>query len=386
MGTVRKRADNGVWFIDYVDASGRRMREKIGAGKANEKLARQILAQREAEATLGHHRVSSGQTPRFGEYADEWLRRKARDLRLKTLESYQGTVDVHLRPVFGEMRLGAITRRDVEAYLTAKRETGTRRGKKGKRAPLSITTINYGLSVLKFILGDALEQGVLTENPVGAVRRLRSPNHDDRDTMHVLEPAEIAQLLDVAEEPYRGLYRLAVYSGMRRGELLALRWSDLDLRKGTVHVQRTRGRVKEGEFYRIVEGPVKTRASRRTIDVSQPVLLALQTSDFEDDYVFRNRDGGPLDPDNVDRSFARHLTLAELPTVRFHDLRHTHASLLIAAGVHPKAIQARLGHTSITTTLNTYGHLMPSAFQGVAEKLDALVEAKRKEEMAKAGR
>ena len=370
MGNVRYRADRGIWFIDYVAADGRRMREAIGPGEENRRLARRILAQREAEAILGQHRVLPGQTPRFGEFADGWLRRKARDLRLKTLESYQATVDVHLQPVFGEMRLGAITRRDVEAFLTAKRENGTRRGKQKKRVPLSVTTINYGLSVLKFVLKDAVDQGVLGQNPAAAVKPLRSPDHDDRDTMRILQPAEIVNLLQAADGPYRSLYQLAVHSGMRRGELVALRWSDIDLRLGVVHVRRTRGRVKDGDEYLVVEGPVKTRASRRTIDISRPVLLALPASDVDGDYVFRNREGGPLDPDNVDRSFARYLTLAELPMVRFHDLRHTHASLLIAAGVHPKAIQARLGHTSITTTLNTYGHLMPNAFQGVGEKLD----------------
>jgi integrase len=374
MGTVRQRHDTKEWFVDYIDATGRRVRQKIGAGTENRRLARKILAQAEAEAIMGIHRIAAGQTPRFGEHADDWLRRKTRDLRLKTLESYTSTVDTHLRPVFGEMRLGVIARRDVESYLTMKRETGTRRSKKGKpRVPLSVTTINYGLSVLKFILGDAVKQSVLTENPATAVKPLRSPDHDDRDTMQVLTPKEIARLLDVADEPYRSLYRLAVYSGMRRGEICALRWSDVDLHKNVVHVRRTRGRVKDGDGYRVMEGPVKTRASRRTIDVSRPVLLALPGSDVEGDYVFRNRDGGPLDPDNLDRAFKRHLTAAGLPSVRLHDLRHTHASLLIAAGVHPKAIQARLGHTSITTTLNTYGHLMPSAFQGVGEKLDGLL-------------
>ena len=90
--------------------------------------------------------------------------------------------------------------------------------------------------------------------------------------------------------------------------------------------------------------------------------------------MFRSQAGGPIDPDNVDRAFKRHLTLAELPEIRFHDLRHTHASLLIAAGVHPKAMQARLGHASITTTLNTYGHLMPSMFQDVGVKLEEFLK------------
>jgi len=148
----------------------------------------------------------------------------------------------------------------------------------------------------------------------------------------------------------------------------------VDLHNGRVHVRRTRGRVKDGEIYCLEEGTLKTRASLRSIDVPRPVLLDLPGSDVEGDYIFRNRDGGPLHPDNIDRTFTRHLTLAGLPIIRFHDLRHTHASLRVAANVHPKAIQARLGHTSITTTLNTYGHLMPSAFQGVGDRLDALVQ------------
>ncbi|HLJ58613.1 MAG TPA: site-specific integrase [bacterium] len=371
MGTVRYRADRGAHQIDFVDATGRRVRQLINGG---ERLARRILEQREAEAVLGVHRIAPAQTPRFGDFADDWLRRgRARGLKPKTLESYEGTVNVHLRPRFGESRLGTISRRDVEDFVTALAETGTRRGKKKRRVPLSPTTVNYALHVLKFILKDAVDQGHLTESPAALVRPLRAPDRVDGERLQILRPDEIGRLLDIAQKPFRSLYQLAIYSGMRRGELLALHWSQVDLRNARVHVRRTRGRVKDGDVYRVVEGPLKTAASRRVIDVPRPVLLDLPGSDVEDDYVFRNRDGAPLDPDNVDRTFTRHLTLAGVPMVRFHDLRHTHASLLIAANVHPKAIQARLGHTSITTTLNTYGHLMPSAFQGVGEQLDRLL-------------
>ena len=280
--------------------------------------------------------------------------------------------------MFGGMRLGAVTRRGVEEFLTALRETGTRRGKKGKRVPLSAPTINKALSVLKSILAAAVEQGAMTENPSVAVQPIRVPDRDDRDVTSILKPEEILRLLDAAEEPYRSLYRLAVYSGMRRGEILALRWSDVDLHRGRVHVRRTRGRVKDGEEYRVVDGPVKTRASRRPIDVSRSVLLALPTGDSEGDYVFRNRAGEPIDPDNLVRVFDRHLTLAGLPPIRFHDLRHTHASLLIAADVNVKAIQVRLGHSKISTTLDVYGHLLPSAFQGVCERLDSLIQGTNK--------
>ncbi|HEV8340590.1 MAG TPA: site-specific integrase [bacterium] len=113
------------------------------------------------------------------------------------------------------------------------------------------------------------------------------------------------------------------------------------------------------------------------MDLSPSAVDALRvhpSSDRENDYVFRSRAGGPISPDAIDAAFRRHLALAGLPEIRFHDLRHTHASLLIAAGVHPKAIQARLGHSSITVTMDRYGHLMPSAFAGVGERLDALLE------------
>lgn len=384
MGKVRYRRDRDLWFIDYVAADGRRMRETIGAGKENKRLARKILAQREAEATLGQHHVLPARTPQFDEFARDWVRRiRARGLKPKTLESYEGTVDVHLRPAFGSVRLGAITRRDVEDFVTTLAETGTRRGKAKKRVPLSPTTVNYALHVLKFVLKDAVEQGVLAESPAVRVRALRSSDRADGDRLRFLQPDEIARLLEAAEEPHRTFYRVAVSTGLRRGEVLGLRWGDVDLRKGLLHVRRTRGRVKDGTDYVVREAPLKTGHSKRTIDLSPSLVEALLAfpagDDPEEDHVFRSpQTGGPLDPDNVDRRFKADLTLAGLTEIRFHDLRHTHASLLIAVGVHPKAIQARLGHASITTTLNTYGHLMPSAFQGVGERLDALFRRKGK--------
>jgi len=379
MGRVRYRRDRDLWFIDYIDATGRRVRETIGAGKGAARLARKILGQREAEATLGLHRITPPQTPRFGEFADDWLRRqRTRGLRPATLVSYEGTVNVHLRPVFGEQRLGAITRAAVEGYVTAKRETGTKRGRKGRRTPLSATTVGYSLRILKAILADAVDQGHLAESPAARVKPLRSPE-DGTERLRFLTPTEIGRLLEAAPAPWRTLYEVAVHTGMRRGELLGLRWRDVDLERRLIYVRRSLGRMKDGDVYAIREAPLKTRASRRTIDLSptlvQTLLAFTAGDDPERDYVFRSQAGGPVDPDNLDRAFKRHLTLAGLPEeIRFHDLRHTHASLLIAAGVHPKAIQARLGHTSITTTLNRYGHLMPDAFQGVGERLDALLQ------------
>lgn len=200
-------------------------------------------------------------------------------------------------------------------------------------------------------------------------------------------PDKIRRLLAASREPYTLLYEVAVGTGLRRGELLGLKWGDLDLRKGLLYVRRSRGAVKDGDHNITREAPVKTRHSRRVVDLS-PVLIerlkALRQEHFqrtkvialhatdEPDYVFCSRAGKLYHPNHmVQRAFKRHLKAAGLPEIRFHDLRHTHASLLVHAGVHPKAIQARMGHANIQTTLNTYGHLMPQAFAGVGERLDA---------------
>jgi integrase len=186
--------------------------------------------------------------------------------------------------------------------------------------------------------------------------------------MVVLTPPEIRRLLDAADEPVRMLILCAVLTGMRRGELLGLRWEDVDLEGHRIFVRRALWR---GKFV-----TPKSRRSRRTIDLA-PTLratLARLSSRFQGGLVFCNADGSPIDPDNfAHRDWARVLRRAELRRIRFHDLRHTYASLLIAQGAHPKYIQAQLGHASIQTTLDRYGHLMPDAHAAEARKLDCLV-------------
>lgn len=354
MGSVRFNRQRQAWFIDYVDATGRRMRQTIGAGDENKRLAKRVLSQREAETQLGIHRLPSAKSKRFDEFSEDWLQRTAgRRLAPKTLESYEDMVQHHLLPVFGGTRLGSLTRRDVEIYLARKalerrrvkaRDTNGRIRCDGDGRPVWIEvpfaskTINYALMVLKAILNDAVQLGVLHENPAARVKPLSRPNHED--TLHFLEPDQIARLLDVTEDPrWRTLYVLAIHTGLRRGELLGLRWRDIDTRRGILHVRRQLLRVRDdGNHYTVLESPLKSRYSRRTLDLSPTALDALRAvpagDNSEQDFIFRSQGGGPIDPDNVDRAFKRHLQLAGLPEIRFHDLRHTHASLLIAAG-HP---------------------------------------------------
>src|SRR5437867_4593959 len=205
------------------------------------------------------------------------------------------------------------------------------------------------------------------ENRDGRLFRKDRPQAEDQE-MQILTPPEIRRLLDAADEPVRTLLLCAVLTGMRRGELLGLRWEDIDLEGHRIFVRRALWR---GKFV-----TPKSRRSRRTIDLAPTLRAALARlpSRFQSGLVFCSPDGEPINPDTfAQRDWARALRRAGLRRVRFHDLRHTYASLLIAQGAHPKYIQAQLGHASTQTTLDRYGHLMPDAHAAEAQKLDELV-------------
>jgi len=370
MGSIRKRKWQGEerYFIDYMDATGRRMRQTIGPGEDGKRLAKKVLAQREAEAQLGVHRLPATRTPTFADFAVDWLERaQGRRLAPKTADSYRGFVHLHLIPAFGEMRLGSITRADVEHCLA-------------KQTRLSASTVAEELRLLKAILADAVDHGKLTENVAASVKAPVRP--DRHEEMQILTPETFARLLEVAEEPWRTLYLVAVRTGLRRGELLALKWADLNLSQKFLDVKQSLGRIRDGDRYVVREAPLKTRKSRRRVGLSADVVEALLAhpagDDPDRDYVFRSQAGGPIDPDVVGRAFKRHLTLANLREIRFHDLRHTFASFEIAAGVHPKTLQAELGHASITVTMDRYGHLMPTALGEATALREAFIQGNGK--------
>jgi len=160
----------------------------------------------------------------------------------------------------------------------------------------------------------------------------------------------------------------AVLTGMRQGELFGLQWEDIDFARHQIHVRRS--------LWRGTLGTPKSRRSRRAIDMTQTLEQALQelSTTRRSEFVFCSERGTPLDADNFrHREFPAALRRAALRRIRFHDLRHTYTSLLIAHGAHPRYIQAQLGHASIQTTLDRYGHLMPQLHQAEAQKLDHLV-------------
>ncbi len=204
--------------------------------------------------------------------------------------------------------------------------------------------------------------------------------------MQTLSPEEATRFLDAARETdYYVYFSTLLYTGLRRGELLALRWRNLDLDSGALTVVETAYKLGNGE-YRIKEP--KTAQSRRTVTLPSSLveLFKVYMTDQEllriqlgislnaDDFVFIRPDGSPINPSAVSLAFLRIIKKAGLRGIRVHDLRHTHATLMLKAGVHPKVVSERLGHANIGITLDIYSHVLPGMQEAAAEKFDRIFE------------
>lgn len=297
------------------------------------------------------------------QYLDAWIEEAASQVRPTTLESYKMHMRVYLKPRIGGELLQEITPTMVQAlYGVLQRETG-----------LSASTVRLVAATLRKACADAVDKGYLPANP--ADRRAKLPKVDqDRDgagELQVWTSAELAALLDhVRDDRLYPMWRLAAWTGMRRGELLGLTWRDLDLEAGVLRVQRARVIVTSGD---VRESKPKTAKGRRNVDLDLVTLATLKAWQKRQErereawpgewpthgLLFTLEDGTPLYPAHVSRWFNRHVQAAGVPRIRLHDLRHTHASLLLAAGVPVKVVSERLGHATPGFTLNTYQHLVP---------------------------
>jgi integrase len=300
-----------------------------------------------------------------GAFLHRWLDATRPAVAPSTLDVYETQVRLHLIPHLGGVKLVALGPAHVQALLgTLEREGANPAGR--QRA----------YRVLRQAMTQAVRWGLVMRNPTDAVKRPRAPRNEFR----TLTAEEARTFLAAArEDRFHALYVLAITTGLRQGELLGLRWEDVDLTDGAVHVRRTLLEL-HGKLW---DGEPKTPGARRPVD-----LLAIATDALHAHHarmlaeghphgrIFCDTDGGPVRKSNlVRRSFRPLLRRAQLPRIRFHDLRHTHATLLLQAGVHPKVVQERLGHSDIGLTLNTYTHVVPSMGRAAAVQLNALLVA-----------
>jgi integrase len=235
-------------------------------------------------------------------------------------------------------------------------------------------------------LSKALDYAVKMGLVVRNVARVVKPPRVARVTMNTLSPEEVKRFLDAARETdYYVFFSTLLYTGLRRGELLALRLRNLDLENGKLMVLETAYKLGNGE-YRIKEP--KTPQSRRTVTLSSSLveLLKAYKADQEllriqlgvsldvDDFVFIRPDGSPINPNAVTLAFRRIIKRAGLKDIRIHDLRHTHATLMLNAGIHPKVVSERLGHANISITLDIYSHALPGMQEEAAEKFERVLD------------
>lgn len=308
----------------------------------------------------------------LGAYLDRWLNEAAKPkVRERTHADYASLLARYVRPVLGGRRLRDLTPLDVQALYTSMLERG-----------LSPRTVRYTHAVLSSALKQAVRWGMLARN----VAELVDLPRQERREMRALSPEEAGRFLDAAKGDRWGvLFAFALTTGMRPGEYLALRWADVDLKAGTATVRQALVRTK-GEWR--FEEP-KTAKSRRTVPLPASTSKALALHRVQQaearlragaewcdlGLVFAGEDGQPLDERNlVRRHFKPILQAAGLPgDLRLYDLRHTCATLLLAAGVNPKIVAERLGHASVTITLDTYSHVLPTLQRDATDRLEAIL-------------
>lgn len=367
-GTIYERKD-GRWaagvHMGYLD--GKRVRKwVIGNTRAEvvAKLAPIIKARDES-------RPVPDQRQKVGPFLRSWLDEVARPtLRASTYDSYDDILRLHLIPGLGRVAVAKLAPAEVQAFLNVKSASG-----------LSPRRVQYIHAVLRRALGTAERWGLASRNVAKLVEPPRVPRHEIRP----LTPEQARLLLEAAVgERLHALYVTALATGLRQGELLGLRWGDLDLdARKTLHVRHSLARVK-GKL-ELLEP--KTDRGRRTVVLPEVVITALrahrtrQLMDrlhagsrwMDTGHVFTTTVGTPLDAASVTRSFQQLLDRGGLPRCRFHDLRHAAATFLLAQGFTLEDVKNLLGHSSIVLTSNTYGHVLEQRQQQVARGMDAVL-------------
>jgi integrase len=282
---------------------------------------------------------------------------------------------LHVRDDLGTKELESVTAHDLNQLYGHLLREGRRDGGGG----LSARTVRYMHTILNRAFSDAVRAGHLVVNP-GAAADPPSPRASRAPVFPVWSPAELARFLESAKhDPHYVAFHVAAATGLRRGELLGLRWCDIDDVARQLHVVQTV--VEVAHEARI--SPPKTERSRRLValDARTCELLAQHRKTIEshvtnlDDHslVFCTERGDPIHPALFSYYFQRRVRLAGVHRIRLHDLRHTHATLALRAGIHPKVVSERLGHSTVTITLDTYSHVLPSMQRRAAEAVAALV-------------
>lgn len=329
------------------------------------------LAQQRASRETGTLAEPNAET--VASFMRRWIGTTAvHEVKARTIQLYREMLDYYIAPAIGHVPLQKLSPQQIAQLYHERLQAG-----------LSPRTVQIIHAVLRRALQQALRWNLIPRNPVDLVKRPRA----ERPEIATRTPDQVIRFLEAArEDRLHALYTLAATIGLRLGEVLGLRWDDVDLEAGTLTVSQTLGRVGNTLTF---DTP-KTRASRRTIDLPAVAVQSLRRWRREQaaerlrlgeawahpELVFTTGVGTPLNPSNVrNRSFHAILERAGLPRIRFHDLRHSAATMMLSQGVPPRVLQDVLGHSDIRMTLGTYSHVLLEQKKAAAQAVDRLLAA-----------
>jgi len=379
-GHITKRSNNSWSIVLYTgrDPQTGKKRYQWHSVKGTKKQAEKELASLINRLETGNYIKPTKTT--VGLFLEQWLVDYAStNTAPRTFERYAEIVRTHLIPNLGSITLTQLKPEHLQSYYAHELTSGRLNGKGG----LSAQTVKHHHRILSEALNHAVKWGLVTRNVANAV----DPPRPVKKEMATLQAEDIPQLLEEAKKmeeessiPYYTIIYTALHTGMRRGEILALRWSDIDLDFMTISINRSLQILKDGT--KIIREP-KTPKARRLIAMtpslalqlrehkeSQAALRLLNNNPVQyNDLIFADIDGNPLNPDTVTPAFTKIAKRAGLK-LRLHDLRHTHATLMLKSGVHPKIVSERLGHATVAFTLDTYTHVVPGLQEAAAKAFD----------------
>jgi len=375
-GHITERSP-GTWAIvlDLHNPEGGKRRRKWHTFKGTKRQAETECARLIAEMDGGSYIEPSKTTVQ--EYFETWLKHEKANVSPKTHSRYEDLLLKNVAPVIGAITLNKLTAAKIDGCWTKLLESGRRDGKGG----LAPRTVGHCRRVMLTAMEQALKWDLVKKNPVAITR----PPKTERVAMTAYGAAETAAMLDFLR-PTRMFIPalLAALCGLRRGEILALRWRNVDLKTAVLSIVASAEQVGTEVRYK------ETKSGKaRTVALSSTVLeelrrhkaaqaeeqLKIGIRPDKDSFVVAQADGNPLKPISLTHEWTRQIGKTTLPQIRFHDLRHSHATQLLAAGVHPKIASERLGHSTVGITLDLYSHVMPGMQANAAEQVDAAIKA-----------
>ena len=375
-GHIRKRGETWTVVVDVGrdPASGKR-RQKWQGGFRTKRAAERALTETLDRLERGTYAERSNET--LAAYLEEWLRAIRPSLRSSTWESYARNTRTHIVPRLGQTGLQALTPSALNAFYGDLLAEGRRDGR-----GLSPRTVRYCHAILRKALSDAVRWNRIARNVADSADP-PSASTSKATEMRTWSADELRTFLaSVRDDRFYALWLLAATTGMRRGEIAGLRWSDVDLGAARLSVRRALVVV----AYRVEWSEPKTDRGRRSIALDPATVQALREHRLRQleegfllgttephDLVFAREDGSHPHPERISKAFEQHVRRSDLPRIRFHDLRHTHATLALQAGVHPKVVSDRLGHADIALTLNVYSHAIPALQETAAALVASLI-------------